>query len=230
VNCLSCHRVKQGVAVGYAASKAPCQPVMDQRAGSTVLCRACHNLHGTVDDWQATGLQAQGQDCRFCHMPRVARKAGRPSRYHGWEGGHSVAMLRRAVALSARSEGNQLVVEVTNAGAGHNVPTELRHRALDLEVTVKQGWFHRTTHSYRFRNPYKSENRPNTQLRFRECRRLSFPLPPGEGKAEVRLLYRLMPYGRGSDGVTVRELSLPFKGVTRNQDDNFRSSAFLVDP
>ena len=40
------------------------------------------------------------------------------------------------------------------------------------------------TYPYRFRNPYKGEEGSNTQLKFGEKRRLTYPLPVGKGEAK----------------------------------------------
>lgn len=217
VNCLSCHRVKKGVATARQSKNAPCRPVEDDRISDTVLCRSCHNLHGTVDDWEATLLKAEGRDCLSCHMPMVQRKDGTRTRSHRWPGGHSREMIARAVSLNSKVENGKLLVEVENRGAGHNVPTELRHRALDLQVILRTGLWKKKTYEFRFRNPYKGEGGPNTQLKFGERQRFEYKLPSGDGEAIIRLVYRLMPHGRAGKGEVVHEKSLPFH---QNKDKN----------
>jgi nitrogen fixation/metabolism regulation signal transduction histidine kinase len=45
--------------------------------------------------------------------------------------------LRRAYEWKVAVEGNDLVVRITNKGAGHNFPTATRQRALESLVTVR---------------------------------------------------------------------------------------------
>jgi hypothetical protein len=145
-------------------------------------------------------------------MPLVLTEDGTQYRAHKWPGGHTKKMVSKALKLNAQveEENGVITVAVENVGAGHNIPTELRHRALDLEVTVKTGWLQSDNYRYRFRNPYKGEGGPNTQLRFGERRQLSFPIPMAKGEITVRLVYRLMPFGEGGDGEVIRELLIPF--------------------
>ncbi len=212
VNCLSCHRVRDGVAIGHHPDEGPCRPLKDERVRTVELCRSCHNLHATVDDWAATPLKKEGRDCLFCHMPWTRRENNREGRSHQWLGGHSKEMISRAVKLEARVEEDKgrLIIDIENSGAGHNVPTELKHRALDLHVTIKEGWFNKYTYLYRFRNPYKGEEGSNTQLQFGERRRLTYPLPVGKGEVKIELIYRLMFQGEGSDGEVIQERVLSF--------------------
>lgn len=211
VSCLSCHGLKRCVAIGRDAAKAPCRPVKDKRMQTVTLCQTCHNIHGTVDAWRASGLNQQGRDCLYCHMPLQDAENGQTRRSHAFQGGHAAEMVDRALDIKAWINDRILFVEVTNSGAGHNVPTELRHRALDLEVTLRSGWFRTRDKRYRFSNPYKSEGGPNTQLRPGETRRLQFGLPSAKGQARLQLIYRLMPEGADSQGTTIKELTMPFE-------------------
>jgi hypothetical protein len=215
VSCLSCHRVADGVATpNGAVGAAPCRPVKEDRIRSVGVCRSCHNDHGTVDDWEKTPLKAQGRDCIACHMPIAVGKDGKQYRSHTWPGGHSKEMLNRAVRFDAALEGDarSLAVTVRNLAAGHNVPTELRHRSLDLEVTAHKGMFSVDKHLYRFRNPYKEEGLPNDQLRFGESRTLRFPVAPGSKTAYVRLIYRYMHRMKGGEDYVIQEKTVPLDG------------------
>ncbi len=221
VSCLSCHRVREGIAVSRIPGEGPCRPLMDERVRSVDLCRGCHNLHGTVDDWAATPLKKEGRDCYSCHMPLTKRENNKEGRSHEWPGGHSKEMIGRAVRFGALvdDEKGLLIIEIENSGAGHNVPTELRHRALDLRVTIKEGWFNKDTYLYRFRNPYKGEGGPNTQLKFGERRKLTYPLPVGKGEARIELVYRMMFHGEGSDDEVVQEKRVPFHVKRKRIDE-----------
>jgi len=211
VNCLSCHRIKQGVASSSILKAEPCRPFQDNRISDIKLCQSCHNLHGTVDVWKATPLYAEKRDCLSCHMPFVPKKGGSKRRSHKWPGGHDQNMISHAVKLNASVVSQKLIVDIHNTGAGHNIPTELRHRALILQVTIKSGWFVKETYEHVFRNPYKGENKPNAQLKFNEKRTFTFPLPSGEGEAHIRLVYKLMPKGQGSAEKEIKKITIGFK-------------------
>jgi len=210
VNCLSCHRIQQGVATSRIADNQPCRPVHDSRIRDIKLCQSCHNLHGTVDDWKATPLYNAKQDCIDCHMPLVSKGDGRKRRSHRWPGGHNIFLISKAVELNASVASKKMVVGIRNVGAGHNIPTELRHRTMILRITVKSGWFSRETYEYIFRNPYKGENKPNTQLKFNEKRTFTVPLPSSNGEANIQLVYKLMPQGQDSDEKEIKKMTVAF--------------------
>lgn len=213
VTCLSCHGLKRCVAVARRAADAPCRPMADPRLNAAALCQTCHNIHGTVDDWRAGQMAAQGRDCMDCHMPLQTARNGRTRRRHTWPGGHDARMVGRAVDVAARIDGGRLLVTVANTGAGHNTPTELRHRSLDVEVALQTTWFRTHRQRYCFRNPYKNEGGPNTQLRSGEKRQLWFDLPATRGQAHIQLVYRLMPVGLDRHGTVIRELTLPIDAL-----------------
>ncbi len=58
---------------------------------------------------------------------------------HIFAGGHSIPMLKKAATLSIQqdqSDARQIVVGVTNIGAGHSLPTGYGRRAVILVVSV----------------------------------------------------------------------------------------------
>lgn len=130
--CMTCHNV-QGV------------------LSATLICSFT-----TGDEWLASPYPTQGKDCVACHMPEVERadvegQVPRASNRHTWAGGGIAkhpgdeALARREyapgleVALeSAQREGDSLrvAVRLTNARAGHQLPTGdvERFLAVDLEL------------------------------------------------------------------------------------------------
>jgi hypothetical protein len=78
-------------------------------------------------------------------MPEVERplvKGGpvRKGRRHTWPGGHSMDQVKKAASLDVEFEkagdGVRVRVWVTNVGAGHNIPTDARHRSFDTYVKI----------------------------------------------------------------------------------------------
>jgi hypothetical protein len=68
-----------------------------------------------------------GEACETCHA--CASAAG-----HLFPGGHDAAFAARAVTVATCRDRDALDVALTNAGAGHNVPTGDLHRHLVLRV------------------------------------------------------------------------------------------------
>ena len=131
---------------------------------SPSLCGTCHEVTGpglfvepTWTEHQASAAFAEGEHCMDCHMP--AREDGpagglrdRPRRDHAFVGvdppwGASsserqsaseatVALLRAALSLEVRSDGDALTIEVANLSRAHSVPTGIAMlRELVVEVT-----------------------------------------------------------------------------------------------
>ncbi len=122
---------------------------------SALICASCHEYRNslgfpvltTYSEWSKSAYGAKNQSCQSCHMyqvqgnvvdPRVQRTAEATINLHQIPGSHSMQQLEKALhsQLSATHEGGQLriVVEITNRGAGHFVPTGSPMRQLILEV------------------------------------------------------------------------------------------------
>ena len=124
---------------------------------SALICAPCHEYRNslgfpvltTYSEWEKTRYAKEGRDCQSCHMysvagqvvdPRVLKTADAKINLHQMPGSHSVEQLTRTVKaqLSTSWAGDKLnvVVEVSNAAAGHYVPTGSPMRQLILEVTA----------------------------------------------------------------------------------------------
>jgi hypothetical protein len=138
-------------------------------------------------------------------------------------------MLKSAVRLAVeveQAESDQVLrVTVTNSGAAHNLPTDAKHRALDLVVTlldregrivgapVDEGEGQRGgSRRLRFRNPYRTEpDLENTQIPAGETRSLELPLPLETVRsAEIRLLYKRTPMVPDEEALVVEARSISF--------------------
>jgi nitrate/TMAO reductase-like tetraheme cytochrome c subunit len=201
VGCIECHIDESGRVMGARdLPDAPCAPVAHPALTSIDHCASCHNQHGTTDQWRASPSAAEGVHCNDCHMPKVERRLAdgrvRSGRRHVYEGAHDLDMLRRAGEFTAVLDGAELVLALENKGAGHNFPTEERHRAVDIEYRFvvpgeAEGAWER---AYRFRMPYRDEPGEDTQLPAGQRREVRVPVPAGAVAAEARLWYRLKPY------------------------------------
>lgn len=200
VDCLTCHLGPGGRIVGTTASDLGCMPIADRRHMGVELCQTCHNQHQTTDQWRASAWPAKGFDCNTCHMPETVRKDGKRGRGHVYPGAHDVEMLRKAGDFRMRVEDGKVVLELENVYAGHNFPTEERHRAVDIDVrfTTASGpgaW----KRVYRFRQPYRDEPGENTQLPAGATHRSEVPIEEGAVRVESRLWYRLNPFALDDD-------------------------------
>ena len=154
VSCLTCHQSGGNVTGPFDGLSGACRPVMDpDQRDVTKMCFACHNQHKTGEEWVAgpyhpnapAPRRVEAKTCIDCHMPQVDRPlvAGGPvrrGRRHTWPGGHDMAQLQKAVALDVEVTNEagaaRITTWVTNRGAGHNIPTDARHRSFDVYVKI----------------------------------------------------------------------------------------------
>lgn len=186
VDCFTCHHdPKAHVMVGRgplssAAATAPCQPVSSPLMGEMGLCAPCHNQHKVHEEWRQTSYAVPGEgyrDCNDCHMPIVERtlKDGtkRKGRSHRYPAAHDAGTLKSAATYSVEVGGaSTLLVNVKNTGAGHNFPTDERHRAVDVLLTVQLADGRSGSGQLdRYRNPYRQEFNIRNPLREPGARR-----------------------------------------------------------
>ena len=98
------------------------------------FCKGCHQfnpddfalngklLENTYEEWRQSPYAAEGVQCQTCHMP---------DRRHLWRGIHDPEMVKQALHVTLTPEAPtstpgdhlQVVITVTNTGAGHYLPT-----------------------------------------------------------------------------------------------------------
>jgi nitrate/TMAO reductase-like tetraheme cytochrome c subunit len=128
---------------------------------SSELCAGCHeytsergvSIMSTYSEWKASPQAAQGVTCQNCHMPLGPGAVARPGlgssrsmiNLHNISGGHSRDQVRKAATVKILSVGREIgdsvlvEVEVSNTGAGHNIPTGMPTRRLTLDVALYAG-------------------------------------------------------------------------------------------
>jgi nitrate/TMAO reductase-like tetraheme cytochrome c subunit len=218
VDCLTCHLMDDGVSV--AATHAPdtskvagaCRPTAVPEMSTPAACAGCHNQHQTVDELAASGL---AKTCSDCHMPASARGEGKPGRSHRWPGAHSLEMHQKAVTLDLSIADGALHAKVSNVGAGHQVPTDARHRSYNVYVSAWDEHGNALLADRmigEFRLYYRDDFRPSTQIAYGKSSEAKWPLPEGlKGKAKVRLAYALNPEELAAKRVlTVAEKEIAF--------------------
>jgi HEAT repeat protein len=198
---MTCHW-REGTDYSRFQGGAECKTAFDPRVGSVEACASCHRNHGTPYQWEASpNGKIAGNLCIDCHMPLVERppavgEAPRSVHSHVFPASRSLSQLRRAYDYEAKIEGNEVVVKITNKGAGHNFPTELKQRAVESLVVVRDASGQEIARSRMvFRDPYK---RPygltlpvNTQIPSGEFREHRVPIGVADGTAECELHYKL---------------------------------------
>jgi len=209
VGCISCHLAADGgILARNDRPEVPCRPRASTEFLAVDACASCHNQHGTTDQWRASRFSKQGTDCASCHMPAIERKRNdtsvRMGRKHVFEGAHDAASLGKAGTFEVARDGGDVVLSLANVAAGHNFPTEERHRAVDLlyRFTTPAGtgeW----QRAWRFRQPYRDEAEPvnpdskpfeNTQLPSGARKAVRVPIPADATAVEARMWYRLTPF------------------------------------
>lgn len=124
---------------------------------SSLICATCHEYRNstgfavltTYSEWKNSVYGKQGKQCQECHMftvhgdivdARVKKTADHQVNLHEMPGSHSAQQLNRAIKtqFSVTREAAQVkvTVKLTNAGAGHDVPTGSPMRELILEVAL----------------------------------------------------------------------------------------------
>ena len=119
---------------------------------SSKLCAGCHNMvnsHGlkvmdTYSEWSESNVRKEGKSCRNCHMKKIEGvkiPGGGITEISDHSLSHNVESMKDAVTLQIKKPQRApgvLIVElvVTNAKAGHSIPTGTAERKLVVEVTA----------------------------------------------------------------------------------------------
>jgi hypothetical protein len=230
ISCLSCHQTATGVAGPFGGLSGACRPVEDPDQRNPVkMCFGCHNQHDTGTEWldgpygpRATEPRRRPEtSCLDCHMPEVERplvKGGVPrkGRRHTWPGGHDMSQLRKAAEVEVEVEslpggGFRFRTFVTNVGAGHQIPTDARHRSFDTYLRIEESdgrvlvdplkpADQARARTATYRKFYRNSGRKDTQIPPLERvsampgERGHLDLPEARsGRGEVWLVYRLTP-------------------------------------
>lgn len=225
--CMSCHW-KPGTDYASFRGGSECGDAFDDRVGTVEACASCHRNHGTPYQWEKapTGKLA-GRVCVDCHMKEVTRpvavgEAPKKVRSHVFPGARSASQLQRAYRYDAALDGNEVVVKVTNKGAGHHFPTELKQRSVESLIVVRDPDGVEISRSRMvFRDPYK---RPygltlpvNTQIPPGETREHRMPIKVAAGTVSTELHFKLYFPIEDNHPDLARELetrTLVFDGIT----------------
>lgn len=199
------------------APEAAAHPVVaDPEFRGADLCLRCHQAEAsypgktfvctfhTGEEWRAGPWDDEGETCVTCHMPAVTRAVAvggpeRASRRHWWRGAGIPKITGRypppeanppGLALDARVDGGALVLTVTNAAAGHALPTGDPERWVQVDVTFTRGdapvgapWTLRIGQVWEWTAPPRKLS--DDRLLPRASRTERIPLPAGADHATI---------------------------------------------
>jgi HEAT repeat protein len=230
-SCMTCHW-KPGYDYARFQGGAECKGAFHPDVGTVEACASCHRNHGTPFQWERNpNGKPSGRVCIDCHMPDVLRPVavGGPERLvksHVFPASRSDSQRRRAYEYRARIDGNVVVVNIKNKGAGHNFPTELKQRSVESLVVVRDTEGKEVARSRMvFRDPYKRpyglELPVNTQIPGGQTRNHRVPIPVASGTVECDLFYKLYYpiedwHPELSSALETRRI--PFEGLTPSTD------------
>ncbi len=150
ITCAACH-VREGAIAGPGRAKeAPHPLVVDPDLSSGALCRRCHDVQATYPgknfictfetgaELDAGPWAAEGATCVSCHMPRGEKSA------HWWRGAGIPKLADGpypppeanpfGLAMQAEVVEGSLHLKLTNANAGHKLPTGDPERWVQVDV------------------------------------------------------------------------------------------------
>jgi hypothetical protein len=139
---------------------------------TAAICAPCHDYRNalgfpvltTYSEWKNSHFAKEGKACQSCHMYKVAGEVVDPRiqqvslakiNLHQMPGSHSIEQLASTVKaqLSTERRGDSLrvFVDVTNAVAGHSVPTgsPLRQIVLEVRADAYNGQHFKEQRAYR---------------------------------------------------------------------------------
>lgn len=230
--CMTCH-ARAGQDYSRFVGGTECRTAFEPEVGTVAHCASCHRIAGTPDQWsRAPEGHGAGRVCIDCHMPEVERPVaiGQPPRVvhsHRFPASSSEEQLRRAYRYEANVVANEVVVRITNRGAGHNFPTANRQRAVESLVIVRDANGVEVARSrLQCRYPYASELEPHqttpprgSQIPSGATTEHRVPLGVADGTVECRLYFKTYRPIDDDDPQLSRCLEqrrLPFSGIAPN--------------
>jgi len=104
------------------------------------FCAPCHQfeedgervngklLENTHQEWAVSSYAKAGKPCQHCHMP---------DKQHNFAGIHTPEMVRKGLAVEARRSPSGVILEASNVGAGHALPTYATPR-INIRIQAKE--------------------------------------------------------------------------------------------
>lgn len=207
------HGPGRTVAEGEAGIEAPHPVKADPETYSTgKLCERCHQATATYpgknficvfdtgEEWRAGPYDDEGTSCVTCHMPPEERPAAvgaapRQVSRHWWRGAGIPKIAGRypppeanhfGLELAGRVEDHTVVVEATNAHAGHLLPTGDPERKVIVDLVFQSATGDISTEQWVFGQEWTwspPTKHGDTRIAPRETRSFRVPIPDGAERA-----------------------------------------------
>lgn len=194
VDCVSCHEDSDGAQHGTIGTQPEDHDVVkDEKFGTVAMCATCHARFGTVDEFKGSKWGDDPRACVTCHMPEVKRPIAidspeRVTRAHTFKGADP-EMFQRGVKVTAKVQGDKLVVRLASEGVGHKFPTGIESIVAVVDVRVISGGQEVLKHQTLLANDI-NRGGMDTRLKPGEIREIIVPLRGKKGEALVRILHK----------------------------------------
>ncbi len=165
ITCAACH-VRDGAVEGPTGSETTAHATRKaDRFADEAICLTCHQavrsypgkdficIFETGAEWRDSSYGQAGQPCQSCHMQPVTRPqavgaAPRTGRRHYWPGagiykveglGPPLDQLGAGLGIETEATADELILRLSNAAAGHMLPTGDPERFIRVEVELSDG-------------------------------------------------------------------------------------------
>ncbi len=177
ITCAACH-VRDGVVEGPIGIDTPAHATRkSDRFADEAICLTCHQavrsypgkdficIFETGEEWRNSPYGQTDQSCQSCHMQPVTRPQAlgeepRSGRRHYWPGagifkvegvGPPLDQLGFGLGIETEAATDELVLRLSNAAAGHLLPTGDPERFILVEVDFSDDAGRRVGETYRER-------------------------------------------------------------------------------
>ncbi|MBL4685302.1 MAG: hypothetical protein JKY37_11980 [Nannocystaceae bacterium] len=151
VSCLHCHASEHGVVTGPGLDRDAPHPVSRSATFGTDTCARCHEFEFPPDSRRPEGTMMQrtmaehqasthaNKSCADCHLPQTELANKRVIHDHSLASTRDPDAMRRALLITAKREGNDLVLSLVPQDVGHAFPTGDLYRRLEIGAELHAG-------------------------------------------------------------------------------------------
>ncbi len=206
VSCITCHSQgpivhgprgikRTGLSCGNKAFKTPqlCAPCHSNSCRCFTRFKGMHNRQ--VGEWARSPFRFT-VSCQGCHMPkRVARVANmrvpelpaRTVHQHTFPGADDADFIRRAIEFQVERQGDELLLSIVNANAGHSLPAS-EGRTIIIRLTFLDDANLELDHVVECIEEYR-----HNRIRAGGSRVFSYLLKEGWRRVKVSVMFRHYP-------------------------------------
>jgi hypothetical protein len=209
VNCLSCHEMNQGMGVAAVRNdpRAFCNPIIFPAISQSEFCGVCHVP--IFNDWSGSRYAKEGKTCIDCHMRNpVDGKIN-----HQCTDLLTLRSYQESIQMNCFFEQEQVIVEVTNYGVGHNFPGERHNRTLSLNVIqFDDNAEIQSTQKDLIKGitPFRGESTQD-KIKIDQTVRFHFPVIISQGVVKISLLLKQFPWLADNEATVVKRIEITLK-------------------